>query len=108
MDERIYVPEQKGSREKAKKIAKYLTNEKRTLSHARRIDWDQLRKLGAAVELVEEQEDNARDAFRQLHLSIMATLDSTAAVKIFENSEGAALIRSISVSPVRPGNLASP
>jgi hypothetical protein len=97
--------DKKGAREKARKIAKYLTNEKITLSHARRIDAEQLRKRGVVVELLEEQSESVRDAFRQLHLSIMATLDNTAAVKLFENSEGAALIRMVSMSP-SPANKA--
>jgi hypothetical protein len=93
----------KGARDKARKIAMYLTNEKKTLSHARRIDAEQLRKLGVAVELLEEQDENIQDAFRQLHFSIMSTLDLTAAVKIFENSEGAVLIRMLSMSVPPPG-----
>lgn len=95
----------RGAKKKAARIAKYLTNEKVTLSHARRIDADQLRNLGVVIELIEEQDDHAQDAFRQLHLSIMATLDETAAVKIFENSEGAALIRMVNVQVNRPGHL---
>lgn len=89
----------KGARDKARKIAQYLTNEKRTLSHARRIDAEQLRKLGMTIELLEEQNEDIKDAFRQLHISIMQTLDGTGAIKIFENSEGAALIRMVTTSP---------
>jgi hypothetical protein len=92
----------KGARDKARKIAKYLSNEKKTLSHARRIDAEQLKRLGVMIELLEDQDNKIQDAFRQLHLSIMATLDSTGAVKIFENSEGAALIRSVSISAGPP------
>lgn len=89
--------------EKAKRIADYLTDEKKTLSHARRIDAQQLRNLGAKIELLEEQKDTLQDAIRQLHFAIMATLDNTSAAKIFENSEGAVLIRMVSIrtSPVR-------
>jgi hypothetical protein len=86
---------------KSKKIADYLSDEKNTLSHARRIDAGQLQKLGAKIEILEEQDSKLQDTIRQLHLSIMATLDGTAAVKIFENSEGAALIRMVNVSPVQ-------
>jgi hypothetical protein len=92
----------KGARDKARKIAKYLSNEKKTLSHARRIDAEQLKRLGVTIELLEDQDSKIQDAFRQLHLSIMATLDSTGAVKIFENSEGAVLIRMVSISPAPP------
>lgn len=81
----------------AKRIANYLTNEKITLSHARRIGYDELKRLGARVELLEEQDNKLQDAIRQLHLVVMATLDSTGAAKIFENSEGAVLTRIVNV-----------
>lgn len=94
---------EKDAKKKAKKIANYLTDEKNTLSHARRIDAEQLKKLGVKVELLEEQEEKLQDAIHQLHLAIMATLDSTGAAKIFENSEGAVLIRmvNIQVQPIQ-------
>jgi len=85
------------ARIKAKKIADFLTDEKVTLSHARRIDADQLRKKGVMIELLEEQESKLQDAIWQLHFAIMATLDGTGAVKIFENSEDAVLIRMVNV-----------
>ncbi len=86
---------------KAKKIANFLTNEKINLSHARRIDTEQLRKKGVVIELLEEQEGRFQDAIRQLHFAIMATFDGTGAVKIFENSEGAVLIRMVNIE-VKP------
>jgi len=92
---------EKEAKKKAKKIADYLTDEKNTLSHARRIDAEQLQKLGTKIEILEEQDSKLQDAVRQLHLSIMATLDGTNAAKIFENSEGAVLIRMVSIQPVQ-------
>ncbi len=94
---------EKGAKKKAKKIANYLTDEKNTLSHARRIDAEQLKKLGVKIELLEEQDEKLQDIVHQLHLAIMATLDSTGAAKIFENSEGAVLIRmvNIQIQPVQ-------
>jgi len=93
---------QRNAKQKAKKIADYLTNEKNTLSHARRVDAVQLRHLGAKIEILEEQETGLQDAIRQLHLAVMATLDGTDAAKIFENSEGAALIRLVSIQVPPP------
>ena len=92
------------AKKKAEEVAKYLTDEKNTLSHARRIDAEQLTKLGVKIELLEEQGEDFQDAIRQLHLAIMATLDNTPAAKIFENSEGAVLIRMVSIqaAPVFP------
>jgi len=92
---------EKGAKKEAKKIADYLTDEKNTLSHARRIDAEQLKKLGAKIKILEEQDNKLQDAIRQLHLSIMATLDGTGAAKIFENSEGAVLIRMANIKPVQ-------
>jgi len=87
----------KDPRALAKSVAAYLTDEKKTLSHARRIGYDTLKKLGIRVELLEKQSEPVQDAIRQLHLVIMATLDKTGAVKIFENSEGAVMIRMINL-----------
>lgn len=53
--------------------------------------------LGAEIELLEKQEEKLQDAIHQLHLVIMATLDQTGAIKIFENSEGSALIRLVNI-----------
>lgn len=91
---------ERNAKEKARKIASFLANEKNTLSHARRVDADRLQKLGVKIELVEEQDDKLQDAIRQLHLAIMATLDGTSAVKIFENSDGAALLSLLEVAPM--------
>lgn len=93
---------ERDAKRKAKKISNYLTDEKITLSHARRVDANQLRRLGAKIETLEEQEDRVQDAIRQLHLSVMATLDNTGAAKIFENSEGAVLIRMVSIQVAPP------
>jgi hypothetical protein len=98
--------DEKDVEKKTKKIADYLTDEKNTLSHARRIDAEQLETLGVKIEKLEAQTDKIQDAIRQLHLAIMATLDETGAAKIFENSEGAALIRMVNIQvqqiPIRP------
>ena len=92
--------DEKDAKRKARKVANYLTKEKITLSHARRIDAEQLRKLGVKIELIEEQDEKFQDTIRQLHLAVMATLESTGAAKIFENSEGAVLIRMVSIGAI--------
>ena len=85
------------AKKRSKKIADFLSDEKRNLSHARRIDAEKLKDKGVIIELLEKQQSNLQDAIRQLHFSIMATFDGTGAVKIFENSEGAALIRMVNL-----------
>jgi hypothetical protein len=92
---------ERGAQRKARKISKYLTDEKKTLSHARRVDAEQLKKLGTKIEFLEELDPKLQDAIRQLHLSIMAMFEGTNAIKIFENSEGAALIRILDIQPTQ-------
>ncbi len=84
---------------KAEKIAAYLANEKNTLSHARRIDYKELKKLGAKVEQVEAMPNDFQEALRKVHLSVIMTLDNTDAIKIYESSEGGALIRTFTAIP---------
>lgn len=93
---------EKDAKKKVKKIADYLTDEENTLSHARRIDAKQLKKLDVKIELLEEKKEELQDAIRQLHLAIMTTLDNTGAAKIFENSEGAVLIRMVNIQVTPP------
>ena len=87
---------------KAHKISQNLADEKNSLSHGRRIDAEHLLKLGVKIEMLKDANPRLRDAIRELHLAIMTTFDETVAVKIFENSEGAALIRMQPLPPSLP------
>lgn len=87
----------KEAKQKASKIAYHLANEKNFLSHGRRVDITELESIGVKVQRLNMQKPAIQDAVRQLHLVIMATLDITGAVKIFENSEGDVLIRMVNV-----------
>lgn len=93
----------KNAKQKATKVANFLTNEKITLSHARRIGYEDLKKLGLNIELLEGQDQKLQDAIRQLHLAVMTTLDSTGAAKIFENSEDGVLIRLVNIEVSKSG-----
>jgi hypothetical protein len=79
---------------RAGRISKFLANEKNTLSHARRIDYAKLKELGLRISLLEDEPQNIQDALRTVHLIIMQTLEGTNAIKIHENSQGDAFIRS--------------
>jgi hypothetical protein len=81
------------SKAKAKRLARYLANDKNFLSHSRRVDLAGLRSHGAIVCRVEDLPLDLQTAINRVHLTIMATFDMTAAIKIFENSAGAVLIR---------------
>lgn len=88
------------AKKKAKKIAKHLSDEKNFLSHARRVDTSELETIGVKVQKLADEKPEIQDAVKQLHLAIMATLDATGAVKIFENSQGDVLIRLVNVQAV--------
>lgn len=95
----MFKDDQNG-KEKASKLADYLADHKNFLSHGRRVDQTMIRAQGAAVERVEDQPADVQEAIQRVHLSVMATLDMTSAVKIFENSRGDVLIRAVQAQPV--------
>lgn len=88
------------AKKKAKKIAKHLSDEKNFLSHARRVDIPELETIGVKVQRLADEKPEIQDAVKQLHLAVMATLDATGAVKIFENSQGDVLIRLVNVQAI--------
>lgn len=92
---------------KAEQIAKFLADEKNTLSHARRVNADRLKKLGVVIEKVEDQPVATQEALRKVHLALTMSLD-TSAFKIFESSEGRALIRQVNLQPVPLQNPPNP
>ncbi len=96
------------AKSKANKISKFLANEKNSLSHARRIDYDQLQNLGVRISRVEDEPQKFQDILRGVHLSLMMTLENTNAIKIYENSEGGAFIRSARAQPIVIPQNASP
>ena len=86
--------------QKARKIAAHLSDEKNFLSHARRVDMTELKKIGVRIQPLDKENMEIQDVAKQVHLAVMATLESTSAVKIFENSQGDALIRMLNVQPI--------
>lgn len=92
-----------GAQQKAKKIAKHLSNEKNFLSRARRIDAAELENVGVKVKRLTKEKAELQDAVKQVHLAVMTTFDKTGAVKIFENSQGDVLLRMLNVQ-ANPNN----
>ena len=92
---------ERAARKKAKNLARYLSNDRNFLSHGRRVDLANLRAHGAIVDRIEELPADQWEAIVRVHLTIMATLDDTGAVKIFENSSGAVLLRLAQVVAVQ-------
>ncbi|MHB8145974.1 MAG: SDH family Clp fold serine proteinase [Vulcanimicrobiaceae bacterium] len=71
---------------RAMTIAKWLSEDDNFLTHARRVNIDDLRNHG--VRVYDMATDlPLQDAVRELYYAIMATFDMTGCYKIFENSE---------------------
>lgn len=87
----------KDAKMKAGQISSYLANEKNTLSHSRHISAEKLESLGVKIEYLNKQDKKLQQVIQKLHLTVMATLDGTNAVKIFENSDDAVLIRQVTI-----------
>jgi hypothetical protein len=85
----------KETTKKINNIAKYLTNEKTNLSHARRIDYEDLKKIGVKVSLASDLGVKFSEALNEVHLALMQTLIFSNALKIFENSNDEALILNV-------------
>jgi len=81
------------AKKKAKLLARYLANDKNFLSHGRRVDIKALRDHGGLIDRVEDLQAPTINAIWKVHMTIMATLDGTPAIKIIENSSDAVLIR---------------
>jgi hypothetical protein len=91
---------ERNAADKARKVAKRLSNDRLFRSHARRIGKDQLEKLGLKV--LDTRSDPAlHRAIEELYVSVLVTFEGTGAYKIFENSEGEALIKVVSVQPIQ-------
>jgi hypothetical protein len=83
----------------ARKVAGYLNDHKHFLSHGRRIGIAELQAQGLEVlDLREKENRKLGTAVRALYYAIIETFSHTGAYKLFENTDGAALIRIVSVS----------
>lgn len=91
--EQYMFHDQKNAKNKAKRLARFLANDKNFFSHSRRVDYLNLKQYDAIVNRVEDLDANIARVIFKIHLTIMATFDSTPAIKIFENSSDAVLIR---------------
>lgn len=86
--------------QKAKKIARYLADDRRFRSHARRVGINDLRALGVRI-IDTATEPNLHGAIQELYVSILITFQGTGAYKMFESSEGAALIKVVQVQEIQ-------
>ncbi len=98
--EKFMFHDEKLAKARAKNLARFLANDRNFLSHGRRVDIALLREHGAKVGRVEDLAPEIQKAINRVHLTIMVTLDSTAAVKLIENSVGTALIQLMQPGPL--------
>jgi len=95
------LPKQRANRA-ATRISTFFANHNNFLTHLRRVDIDEMLRLGANVY------DMRNDAPLQsrvhaLYFAIVHTFQGTGAFKIIENSVGDAYVRSISAQALSPG-----
>lgn len=82
--------------EKIERIVQELTNHALSLSHARHLAPATCLDMGLRIEMLEENQD-LQDAVLSLHHAYMLTMSQTPAIKIVENHNGAAYIKSAQV-----------
>lgn len=78
---------------KADQVIKELGDHALTLSHARHISMERAKEVGLKV-IALEDDDDLQDAVLTVHHACIQTLAGTPALKIIENHEGVAFIRS--------------
>lgn len=88
---------EKDAEKRARSISEILSDYQYFKSHSRHISIDEAKKIGLAVEELEDDQE-----FQDLVLSVFhattITFDKTSAVKIIENHEGRAFIKLLPVS----------
>lgn len=78
----------------ARRIATFFANHNNFLTHLRRVDVDQMLRLGGRI--YDMRGDTAlQSRVHALYFAIMLTFDGTGAFKIVENSQGAAYVRTV-------------
>ncbi|GAA3445353.1 serine protease [Planomonospora venezuelensis] len=85
---------------KAKEAAAFFADQKLHKAHGRGVDREQARRLGIAIENLEDDQD-LQDAVLSVHHAAMHTFGSTAATKLVENHLGRAWIEQSKVVMVQ-------
>ncbi len=85
---------------KAEKVVNGLSDHAETKSHARHFGLAAIKKLGVAVEALED-DDTLQDDVLSVHHSCILTLASTNAIKLIENQDGNAFIQQVSQAVAR-------
>ncbi len=91
LEQYMFFGEQKASK-KAQKIAQYLSDHKRFKSHARHIPREKAKELGLKIEDL-EKDQTIQDLILSVFHATTHTFNATSAVKIIENHNGKAFIK---------------
>ena len=84
----------KDSPDKAKEIAKELTNVATHKEHERHIHAEALRDMGLCIRNLED-DDTLQEAVLSVHHAFIITLSNTTAAKMIENHQGSAYVRHV-------------
>lgn len=82
----------KNKQERAEKVVKALSDYRQNKTHSRHIHFDECRKIGLKVELIEDSPD-LQDLVLTVHHCYMHALQNTSSYKITENHLGVALVK---------------
>jgi hypothetical protein len=95
----------------AQKVAYFFANHNNFLTHARRVDVDQMIALGATVHDL-RKDPTTRKLIQDVYAAIIITFDSSGAFKLIENSAGDAYVRMVAMPqlafPGAPGMIITP
>ena len=89
----------KGDNGKAKKIANWLSNNKLFKTHSRRISREQLEESGLKIQRLEDNQKE-QDLFLSVFHATTHTFTGSLAIKIIENHQGKAFVKSVQPPPV--------
>jgi hypothetical protein len=89
------------ARARAANVVKKLTNFTGNRSHARHIHYDECKKIGLDVELIEDDQD-LQSLILTVHHCYMHALMNTPSFKIIENHNGAAFVKQQRLVPISP------
>jgi len=105
--ESYMLAEQKGSRRKAQRIAKWLSEHKNFMTHGRHISRGRLEEQGLVIEHL-EADQKQQDLFLSIFHATTHTFNGSPCIKIIENQLGKSFIKQANVVPPPAAPHASP
>jgi len=90
--ERVMFKGLRGAKKRAQKVVSALSDFKENKAHSRHINFEQCKKLGLKVQLIESRQE-FQDLVLTVHHCYMHSLMNTSAFKIIENHLGSAFVK---------------